>query len=57
MGLMPLGLEGGLNKGRLTHRFIHTKRPLDAWGVGGFAGGRLKKSVKNRFLTKQVFEI
>ena len=36
-------------------RFFHTKRLLDAWGGGGFAGGRFKNSVKDQFLTEQIF--
>ena len=55
MGLMPLGLEGGLNKGRLTHRFFHTKRPLDAWGVGGFCRWTLKKISKKSIFDKTSF--
>ena len=40
--------------GRLTNQFFHAKCLLDAWRVGGFAGGCFKNSAKNRFLTKQI---
>ena len=42
-------------KGRLTNRFFHAKRPLDAWGWGVLQVDALKKSAKidfwqNKFL-------
>ena len=40
-----------------SNRFFYAKRLLDATGVEDFAGGHFKKSVQNRFLTKQIFEI
>ena len=50
----------GLELGK-THKSIFSRKAsFGCLGVGvgeGFAGGRFKKSVKNRFLTKQIFEI
>ena len=49
LGLSKIGLFQHFRvrgKGRHTNRFFHTKCLLDAKGVGGFAVGCFKKSVK-----------
>ena len=41
-----------------THKLIFSGKAFSGrLGAGGFAGGRFKNSVKNWFLTKQIFLI
>ena len=38
----------GMDVRDYTQIFFHAKRPLDAWGVGGFANGCFKKKISKK---------